>query len=44
MEAFIPEEIETMWEPINIIEEPTQDVVPIATPKKKGRPAKATKK
>ena len=40
MEAFIPEEIETMWEPINIIEEPEQDVAPTVKPKKKGRPSK----
>jgi len=39
MEAFIPEEIETV-EPVNIIEETEQDVTPIATPKKKGRPSK----
>ena len=36
MEAFIPEEVE----PVNIIEEPEQDVAPIVTPKKKGRPAR----
>jgi len=42
MEAFIPEEAETMEisEPVNIIEEPEQDIAPIATPKKKGRPSK----
>lgn len=40
IEAFIPEEIETMWEPINIIEEPEQDVAPTVKPKKKGRPSK----
>lgn len=42
MEAFIPEEVEAMGisQPVNIIEEPEQDVTPVETPKKRGRPSR----
>ena len=42
MEAFVPEEVEAMEisEPVNIIEEPEQDVAPVETPKKRGRPSR----